>query len=77
MLREPARIRAAARLSCEEGRALAATGDPLYAALRYRRALELLLEARAIDPNGHDDAALVELARLVPSATLDPRYRVR
>jgi tetratricopeptide (TPR) repeat protein len=75
MLREPARIRAAAQLFYEEGRALAGKGDPLHAALRYRRAMELVLEARALDPAGHDDATLFELSRLVPTATLDPRYR--
>jgi tetratricopeptide (TPR) repeat protein len=77
MLREPAKIRAAAQLLYEEGRALAGNGDPLHAGLRYRRAMELVLEARAIEPNEQDDAALFELSRLVPSDTLDPRYRIR
>jgi tetratricopeptide (TPR) repeat protein len=77
MLREPAKIRAAAQLCHEEGRALAGKGDPLHAGIRYRRALELMLEARAIDPRNEDDAAILELARLVPAGTLDPRYRER
>ncbi|MBC7975267.1 MAG: hypothetical protein H7138_09795 [Myxococcales bacterium] len=77
MLREPDRIRAAATLLCEEGRALTGKGDPLHAALRYRRAMELVLEARAIAPGSEDDAVLFELSRLVPSDTMDPRYRVR
>jgi len=75
MLREPAKIRAAAQLFYEEGRALAGKGDPLHAAIRYRRAMELMLEARAIDPAAGDDGAILELSRLVPSHTLDPRYR--
>lgn len=75
MLREPAKIRAAAQLVYEEGRALAGKGDPLHAALRYRRAMELVLEARAIDRDEQDDAVLFELSRLVPSDTLDRRYR--
>ena len=75
MLREPAKIRAAAQLFYEEGRALAAKGDPLHAQLRYRRALELMLEARAIDPDDEDDSAILELSRLAPAGTLDPRYR--
>jgi tetratricopeptide (TPR) repeat protein len=76
MLREPAKIRAGAQLAYEEGRALAGRGDPMHAELRYRRAMELVLEARAIDPDEQDDAAIFELSRLVPSATLDPRYRI-
>jgi len=76
MLREPAKIRAAAQLLYEEGRAFAGKGDPLHAALRYRSAMELVLEARAIDPIADDDAAIFELSRLVPNATIDPRYRL-
>lgn len=70
MLREPARIRAAAQLLYEQGRALAATGDPLHAALRYRSAMELVIEARAIAPDEQDDAVIFELSRLVPSVSL-------
>jgi len=75
MLREPARIRAAAQLFCEEGRALAGKGDPLHAQLRYRRALELMLEARDLDPHDEDEEAIVELSRLTPVEMLDPRYQ--
>jgi tetratricopeptide (TPR) repeat protein len=75
MLREPAKIRAAAQLCYEEGRALAGKGDPLHAQLRYRRALELMLEVRAIDPDDDDDGAILELSRLTPASMLDPRYR--
>jgi hypothetical protein len=77
MLRHPDKMRVAARLLHEEGRALAGKGDPLHAAVRYRRAMELLLEARAIEPSGDDDAMLMELSREVPVTTLDPRYRAR
>jgi tetratricopeptide (TPR) repeat protein len=77
MLREPAKMRAAAQLFYEEGRALAGKGDPLHAGIRYRRAMELILEARAIDPSDQDDGAILELSRLVPTHTLDPRYRER
>jgi hypothetical protein len=79
MLRQPAKIRAAAMLCFEEGRAFEGKGDPVHAQLRYCRALELVLEARALTPNeadrAQDDAAILELSRLVPIATLDPRYR--
>jgi tetratricopeptide (TPR) repeat protein len=75
LLREPAKIRAAAELCHEEGRALEGKGDPIHAQLRYRRALELVLEARARDPRDEDEAAILELSRLAPVDTLDPRYR--
>jgi hypothetical protein len=77
MLRDPEKMRVAAQLLHEEGRALAGTGDPLHAGLRYRRAMELILEARAIEPSDADDALVMELSRLVPLATLDERYRSR
>ena len=77
MLREPDRMRVAAQLLHEEGRALAGKGDPLHAQLRYRRAMELMLEARAIEPSDDDDAIVMELSRVVPVATLDARYRSR
>jgi hypothetical protein len=75
MLREPDKMRAAAQLLVEEARAIAGKGDPLGAGQRYRRAYELVLEARAIDPRDADDAALLELSREVPPGTIDPRYR--
>jgi tetratricopeptide (TPR) repeat protein len=77
MLHTPEKMRVAAQLLHEEGRALAGKGDPLHAAVRHRRAMELILEARAIDPSDQDDAILMELSRLVPVATLDARYRSR
>jgi hypothetical protein len=39
--------------------------------------MELVLEARAIEPSDQDDAMLMELSSVVPVATLDPRYRSR
>lgn len=75
MLRDPEKMRAAAQLLHEEGRALAGKGDPLHAAVRYRRAMELILEARVIEPSDEDEAMLAELSRVVPAGTLDPRYR--
>jgi hypothetical protein len=75
MLRDPAKIRTAAQLCHEEGRAFEGKGDPVHAQLRYRRALELVLEARSREPRPEDDAAIFELSRVVPAASLDPRYR--
>lgn len=75
MLRDPEKMRAAAELLIEEARALTGKADPLNAAMRSRRAIELYLEARAIDPRPTDDASILELSRVVPAAHLDPRYR--
>jgi hypothetical protein len=75
LLKEPAKMRAAAQLLVEEGRAHAGKQDPVHAAICYRRAWELYLEARLIDPSDDDAAAISELARLVPANQLDPRYR--
>jgi hypothetical protein len=74
LLREPAKIRAAAQLLLEEGRAHEGKGDAAHAAVCYRRAFELTLEARAIEPSPDDGAAIAELARLVPATQLDERY---
>jgi len=64
MLRDPEKIRLAARLLHEQARAFAAQGDPARAQLRYRRAMELLLEARALDANEPTaDAAAIEALR--------------
>ncbi|MGE0871142.1 MAG: hypothetical protein AB7P03_21435 [Kofleriaceae bacterium] len=75
MLREPEKIRVGAELLVEEGRAHAGRGNPVHAAVCYRRALELYLEARAIRPIEQDDEAILELSREVPASQLDPRYR--
>lgn len=75
LLKEPANMRIAAQLLDEEARALAGGGDPIHAGLRTRLAMELLLEARAIDPQPEDDAQLLELSRRVHGNQLDPRYR--
>ena len=75
MLRDPERMRVAAQLLTEEGHALEGKGDPLTAALRFRKALELVLEARAMAPGPDDDNAVLELGRRVPANTIDARYR--
>jgi hypothetical protein len=84
MLRRPDKIRLAAAILREQAHALAGLGDPLSAARRSRRALELLLEARALaaepgEPTGAGTedaaAALRELARSVPHDALAARYR--
>jgi hypothetical protein len=76
ILKEPARMRAAAHLLIEEGRAYASKGDPPHAMSCFRRAWELLLEARILEPSDEDHAPMAELARLVPANQLDPRYRI-
>jgi len=75
MLRDPDKMRAAAQLSWQEGHTYKAMRDPLAAFTRYRRAHELYLEARALDPQEQDDAAILELSRLANARDLDPRYR--
>lgn len=75
MLRAPETMRAAVRLLVEEARALAGKGDPVHATLRYRLAIELLLEARAIAEDPDDEAVLLELSRHVRVNQLDARYR--
>lgn len=75
LLGHPDKLRAAARLFWEEGLVLRARRDPLNAASRFRRAFELYLEARAVDPTEDDTAALLELSRLVPPGEIAERYR--
>jgi hypothetical protein len=75
LLGHPDKLRAAARLFWEEGLVLKARRDPLSAASRFRRAFELYLEARAVDPSEDDTAAILELSRLVPASELAERYR--
>jgi hypothetical protein len=78
MLRDPRTMRLVAGLFVEEARALAGRGDPVHAHVLIRRAMELHLEARAVDPEGRaeDEGALLELSRTVHANELDPRYRV-
>jgi hypothetical protein len=75
MLRSPDNMRLAAHLFVEEGHIFKAKGDPLAAFKCYRRAHELILEARAIEPIEDDENMLLELARLAPAHLLDERYR--
>jgi plasmid stabilization system protein ParE len=77
LLRRPAQVKLAHQIACEQARALAGKGDAVAAAAQYRRALELLLEARALAPRtGHgDEAVIAELLRHVPRDALAPRYR--
>ena len=75
MLHSADNMRAAVRLLVEEARAFAAKGNLVHANLRYRRAIELCLEARALAPVPEDDAVVLELSRHVPASELDPRYR--
>lgn len=75
LLARPDKIRAAAMLFWEEGHLYKAKGDPLTAFARYKRAHELFLEVRALDPQEEDDSAILELSREAPARHLDPRYR--
>jgi hypothetical protein len=75
LLAHPDKMRALAQVCWEEARIFQASGDPLGAFGRQRRALELFLEARAIQPAADDDAAILELSRTVDARHLDARYR--
>jgi hypothetical protein len=87
MLRQPARIRLAHEIVREQAHARAAQGDAAGAARHARRAVELLLEARAAEaaaPRSRRDAAIpaesdADAARvllaLAPAETLAPRHR--
>jgi len=75
MLRDPDKMRFAAQLLIEEAKAYAGKKDPMTAAMCYRHAFGLYLEARALAPTDADDAALFELSRVVPPGQIDPRYR--
>jgi hypothetical protein len=72
LLGDPAKIRAAAQLLGEEARVLTGKRDPITAAVVSRRALELYVAARAIEPTEDDDAAILELSRLVPADQITP-----
>ena len=75
MLRTADGMRMAAQLQVEEGHIYKAKGDPVTAFMKYKRAHELMLEARALEPAETDDTMLLELARLAPGYMLDARYR--
>ena len=72
LLGDPAKIRAAAQLLGEEARVLTGKRDPINAAIVSRRALELYVAARAIEPTEDDAAAILELSRLVPADQITP-----
>lgn len=74
LLGDPGKMRTAAQLLAEEAKVHAGKQDPVHAMLCTRRALELHLEARALEPQDADDAAIFELARDVPPNEIDPRY---
>jgi len=70
LLRDPAKIRAAAALLVEEATALAGRGDPLHATLRRKRAYQLYGEAHRLDPQDGDDEAMTRIAVHLPPGEL-------
>ncbi|MEO8551033.1 MAG: hypothetical protein ABI678_13700 [Kofleriaceae bacterium] len=75
LLAEPAKMRLAAELLAAEGKVHQGKRDPVHALICAKRAFELYLEARALDPQPGDDGAIFELARVIPPNEIDPRYR--
>jgi len=77
LLRRPELMRVAAKLFCEEAEIYERQRDPMAAFQRRRRALELTLEAHAVDPEEQDREVIRDLVRRVPQADLSPEYRAR
>ena len=75
LLAEPMKMRIAGELLAAEARVHQAKGNPVHALMCNKRAFELFLEARALDPQPHDETAILELARSIPPTEIDPRYR--
>jgi hypothetical protein len=75
MLGDPAKMRVGAELLTEEARVHTAKGDRIHATQCSKRAFELFLEARAIDPQPSDDVAILELGRVIPPNEIDARYK--
>jgi hypothetical protein len=73
----PQKLRALARLCELQADMLDQLQRQELAADRRRRALELVLEAEAQDPDGADADLLSRLATRVDRATLGERYRAR
>jgi hypothetical protein len=77
LLRGPEGMRLAAELSLNEGKVLEAKRDPMNAFASYRRALELILEARARAPKDDDLELIRYLVKRVPQEYLPEEYRLR
>lgn len=75
LLADPMKMRVAGELLAEEAKVRNATGDLVHAMQCSKRAFELFLEARALDPQPSDDVAILELARVIPPNEIDPRYK--
>lgn len=72
---EPTKMRLLAKVLAAEGDAYAASKDPLMAVSRRRLAMELYIESNAREPNDEAKRAIRELARVVPSSSLDERFQ--
>lgn len=76
LLGPPERIRSIAQLVCAEADLLRLSGDPLTSQLKYKRAIELYLEARARGGDEAGDAEFIQQALLhVDQESLAPKYR--
>lgn len=74
LIGEPELVHALARAMRAEGELFEAKGDPDMAAQRYRRALELHLEAGVGPGLAQGDKDFDDLIRRVDATTLDARY---
>jgi hypothetical protein len=76
LLGPPEKIRAIAGLVREEADLLRLSGDPINAQLKYKRAVELVLEARERGGEAPEDTQFIQQCVLhVKQQTLAPKYR--
>ncbi len=76
LLGPPERIRAIARVVRAEADLLRLSGDPINSKLKYKRALELYLEARARGPEFPEDLEFIQQTVLhIDQQSLSPKYR--
>lgn len=75
LLGPPGKVRAIAGLCFQQADLLRLKGDPINAKLKYKKAVELTLEARRVERDP-DDLELLRQAFLhIDEAVLAPRYR--
>jgi hypothetical protein len=75
LLGPPGKVRAIARLCFEQGDLLRLKGDPINAKLKYKKAVELTLEARRAEPEP-DDLELLHRAFVhIDQSVLAARYQ--
>lgn len=75
LLGPPGKVRAIARLCFEQAELLRLKSDPINSKLKYKRAVELTLEARRAEPDPADLELLKQAFMHIDVLVLAPRYR--